>query len=156
MEERIMIIDKMLKGQELFASLSVDEVYLTSTFSSVKEFEADEIIFDYNQASSHFYVLLEGGVYLQLPGKTSEFSFAVLKVEQGELFGLSPLLDSPRYTATAKCYKPTKVLSIEAKPFRDLLRENCPAGLDIINRVARIYFNRYINILSRLQEAVTF
>ena len=150
-----MIIDKMLKGHELFASLNVDEVNKLSTFSSVKEYKADEMIFELNQSCSHFYMLMEGVVYLQLPANPPEFSFTVSKIEIGELFGLSPLLNSPRYTSTAKCYEKTKVLSIEAKPFRDLLLENCPAGLDIINRVARIYFTRYLEVLKRLQDVIS-
>lgn len=150
-----MIIDKTLKGHELFASLNVDEVNKLSAFSSMKEYDAEETIFEINQTSSHFYMLMEGTVYLQLPANPPEFSFAVSKISIGELFGLSPLLNSPRYTSTAKCYTKTKVLSIEAKPFRDLLHSNCPAGLDIMNRVARIYFNRYLEVLKKLQDVVS-
>jgi signal-transduction protein with cAMP-binding, CBS, and nucleotidyltransferase domain len=149
-----MSIDRMLKGHELFQSLNVDEVNRLSTFSSVKEYSAGEVIFEYNQASSHFFMLMEGTVYLQLPANPPEFSFAVSKLEKGELFGLSPLLDSPRYTSSAHCYSSAKVLSVEAKPFRDMLRMNCTAGLDIMNRVARIYFTRYLEILKRLQDVV--
>lgn len=152
---KTMSIDRMLKGHELFGLLSVEEVNKISTFSSVKEYRAGETIFEYNQVSSHLYMLMEGSVYLQLPANPPEFSFAISKIEKGELFGLSPLLDSPRYTSTARCSEPTKVLSIEAKPFRELLEMNCPAGLDIINRVARIYFTRYLDVLQRLQDVVS-
>jgi signal-transduction protein with cAMP-binding, CBS, and nucleotidyltransferase domain len=148
-------IDTILKGHELFQSLNVDEVNRLSTFSSVKEFQKGEAIFEYNRRSSHFYMLMEGTVYLQLPANPPEFSFAVSKIEKGELFGLSPLLDSPKYTSSAYCYSDVKALSVEAKPFRDLLRLNCPAGLDIINRVAQIYFTRYLDILKRLQDVVS-
>ncbi len=148
-------IDNMLKGHELFASLNVDEIDRLSAFSSIKEYVRDESIFTYDQASSHFYMLMEGTVYLQLPANPPEFSFAVSKIEKGELFGLSPLLNSPRYTSTARCFSPVEALSIEAKPFRDMLRENCPAGLDIINNVARIYFTRYLSVLQRLQDVVS-
>lgn len=148
-------IDTMLKGHELFQSLNVDEVNRLSTFSSVKEFQTGEAIFEYNQPSSHFYMLMEGTVYLQLPANPPEFSFAVSKIEKGELFGLSPLLNSPNYTSSAQCYSDVKVLSVEAKPFRELLRLNCPAGLDIVNRVAQIYFTRYLDVLKRLRDVVS-
>ena len=150
-----MVVEKMLKGHELFNSLNVDEVNRLSTFSSVKEYTAGEMIFEYNQASSHFFMLMEGTVYLQLPANPPKFSFAVSKLEKGELFGLSSLLNSPRYTSTAQCHTEAKVLSIEAKPFRDLLGLNCPAGLDIMNRVARIYYTRYLDVLKRLQDVVS-
>jgi signal-transduction protein with cAMP-binding, CBS, and nucleotidyltransferase domain len=150
-----MSIDMMLKGHDLFASLNVDEINQLSTFSSVKEFKADETIFEYNQPSSHFYMLMEGLVYLQLPVNPQDFRFAISKVERGELFGISSLLKSLRYTSTAQCFEDTKVLSIEAKPFRELLQLNCPAGLDIINQVAHIYFTRYLDVIKRLQDVVS-
>ena len=150
-----MSIDMILKGHELFASLNVDEMNQLSTFSSVKEFRANQTIFEYNQPSSHFYMLMEGLVYLQLPVKPQDLRFAISKVEKGELFGISSLLKSLHYTSTAQCYENTKVLSIEAKPFRNLLQLNCPAGLDIINKVANIYFTRYLDLIKRLQDMVS-
>jgi len=133
----------------------VDEIHQLSNFASEKEYEPGETIFEYNQAAYHFYMLNDGLVYLLLPANPIEFSFAISKMETGELFGLSPLLNATRYTATAKCYEPTKVLAIEAKPFRELLRANCTAGLDIINRVACIYYARYLNTLKKLQNVVS-
>ena len=149
-----MSIDTMLKGHELFASLNVDEMNQLSSFSFVKEFKANDTIFEYNQPSSHFYMLMEGLVYLQLPANPPEFNFTISKVKKGELFGISPLLKSQRYTSTAQCYKDTKVLSVEAKPFNEMLQVNCRAGMNIINRVAHIYFTRYVDVIKRLQDMV--
>ncbi|MCP4686018.1 MAG: hypothetical protein GY867_11335 [bacterium] len=67
---------------------------------------------------------------------------------------MSPLLDSPRYTSTAQCREVTEVLSIEAKPLRELLRQNPQVGFEILNRVAHIYFSRYIDVLKNLQGVV--
>jgi CRP-like cAMP-binding protein len=149
-----MSIDTMLKGNELFKSLSVEEVHRISNFSSAKEFNANEMVFVHDRPSTHCYVLMDGVVYLQLPSSLPEFSLNIAKVRKGELFGLSPLLDSPRYTASAKCYAPTKVLAIEAKPVREILQKNHLVGMDVMSRVARIYFTRYIDLVRRLQEVV--
>ncbi|MFH1861478.1 MAG: cyclic nucleotide-binding domain-containing protein [bacterium] len=149
-----MVIDTTLKGHELFRSLSVEEVNQISKFSSVKDFQVGDLIFEYGKPSSHVYMLMEGRLYLQLPANPPEFSFAISRIEIGELFGLSPLLDSPRYTATAKCYSSVKTLSIEAKPLRELLQKNHTIGFTVINQVAHIYFTRYIDLLRRLQEVV--
>ena len=144
----------ILKGHDLFASLNVDEINKISNYSSVKEFRDREIIFEHNQPSSHFFILMEGLVYLQLPANQPEFRVNIYKVEKGELFGISPLLKSSHYTSTAQSFKETKVLSIEAKPFHELLHSNYPAGLDIINRVAHIYFIRYLDLIKRIQGLV--
>ena len=78
----------------------------------------------------------------------------VSRIETGELFGLSPLLDSPRYTASALCRENTELLSIEAGRFRELIRNNPLVAFDTMNRVAHIYFNRYIEVLKSLQGVV--
>lgn len=150
-----MSIDRALKGHDLFRSLSVDETNQISSFSSVKKYKADEIVFKYNGAGTHVYMLMKGSVYLRLPANPPEFSFAISKIEKGELFGLSPLLDSPRYTSTAQCSEETEVLAIEAQPFRELLQKNCPVGFNIMNQVAHIYFSRYIDVLKNLQGVVS-
>ena len=119
-----MSTETMLKGNELFQALSVEEVDRISALSSVKEFNTNDMIFVHDRPGTHIYVLMDGLVYLQLPSSIPEFSLSITKIEKGELFGLSPLLDSPRYTASAKCFAPTKVLAIEAKPVREILRED--------------------------------
>ena len=146
--------DMVLKGHDVFASLTVDEIHDLSAFSSVKEFRELDVIFENNQEASHFYILMDGSVYLQLPGNLPEFSIPISKVEKGELFGISPLLRSPRYTSTAQCYKDTRVLAVEAKPFLELLHQNRLAGVDIITRIANIYFTRYLDLIKRFQNVV--
>ncbi len=146
--------DRILKGHDLFQSLSVDDAHQISTFSSVKNYAVGEMVFRLGEAAAHVYMLLEGSVNLRLPARPEDFSIVISKIEHGELFGLSPLLDSARYTATAQCSESTELLSIEAEPFREMLKRNEVAGYNIINQVAHIYFTRYIEVLKSLQGVV--
>ena len=150
-----MNIDGILKGHDIFQSLSLDEAHQISEISSVKEFNAGENIFSYGQKAEHVYILMKGSISLRLPAENNDYSLVISKVEKGELFGLSPLLDSPRYTATAQCEEASEILFVEAKPLRELLRRDYHAGFDVMNRVAHIYFNRYINVLKNLQGVVS-
>jgi CRP-like cAMP-binding protein len=150
-----MTVDRILKGHDLFQSLSVDEAHRISQFSSVKDFKAKETVFKYNEAAGHIYMLMEGSIDLRLPANPPDFSFVISRIEKGELFGLSPLLDSQRYTATAQCRQDAQLLSIEATPLREMLRNNYPVGFNIMNQVAHIYFTRYINVLQNLQGVVS-
>lgn len=147
--------DKMVKGHDLFRALNVEETNQISGFSSTKKYAANETIFKLGGFGHHVYMLLEGAVYLRLPSKPEEFSLVVSRIEKGELFGLSPLLGSPRYTASAECSEASEVLCIEAKPFRELLQNNCPVGFHIMSQVAQIYFTRYIDVLKNLQGVVS-
>ena len=149
-----MSVDRILKGHDLFRSLSVDEAHQITDFSSVKRYDANESVFGYGEPAGHVYMLMEGSVDLLLPAKSAEFNMIVSRIETGELFGLSPLLDSPRYTASALCRENTELLSIEAGKFRELIRNNPLVAFDTMNRVAHIYFNRYIEVLKSLQGVV--
>lgn len=144
----------ILKGHDIFANLNVDEINKMSHFSSEKKYKKGEMIFQFGKPSSHFYILLDGEVFLQIPSNPPEFKLAVSKVAKGELFGISPLLDSPKYTLTALCFKNARVLSVESKPFLKMLRENSSAGLTINNQVAHIYFHRYLDLIQRLQNVM--
>ncbi|MCP4686305.1 MAG: cyclic nucleotide-binding domain-containing protein, partial [bacterium] len=115
-----MSIDRILRGHDVFQSLSLEQAHALSGFSSLKQLEAEETVFTYNGAAGHVFMLMKGAVELRLPARQDDFSMVISKVETGELFGLSPLLDSPRYTSTAQCREVTEVLSIEAKPLREL------------------------------------
>ena len=150
-----MNIDKMLRGHDLFRSLNVDETAKLSGFSATKKFKANEVIFKYNAASTHVYMLMEGSISLRLPASPPDVSFVISNLEKGELFGLSPLLGTKRYTSTAQCNSAAEVLAIEAKPLHNLLKENAPVGFDIMSQVVRIYFARYIDVLMHFQGIVS-
>jgi CRP-like cAMP-binding protein len=142
-------------GHELFRSLTVQEADRLSRMSAVKTFEAGECIFANSDLATHLYMLMNGSVHLKLAGGASEIGIVLAKVERGELFGLAPLMDSQRYTTTASCAERCEVLAIEARPFRELLRGNCDVALEVRNRVARIYFSRYTELVRDLQAVVT-
>ncbi len=146
--------ENTLRGHDLFSSLSVEETNRISGFSDVRRYDPGDTIFRFNAPCTHVFSLLEGSVNLRLPANPDDVSVVISKIEKGELFGLSPLVDSKNYTSTAVCNTYTEVLAIDAKPFQRLLRDNCPAGLDIMTQVAHIYFNRYINVLRSLQGVV--
>jgi CRP-like cAMP-binding protein len=149
-----MSVTKMLKGHELFQSLSFEEVSEISTFSGIKDFDKDENVFDSGGIGSHFFVVQEGCVTLRLPADAHEASLVVGRMEKGDIFGLAPLLGAGRHTTTAQCAEPCKVLSIEAAPLRALLERNSLVGLHIMGTVAQAYFTRYVEMLQRVQKVI--
>jgi CRP-like cAMP-binding protein len=149
-----MSVIKMLKGHQLFQSLSFEEVNEISAFSGIKDFEKDEKIFDSGGIGSHFFVMQEGCVNLRLPAEAHEASLMVGRMEKGDIFGLAALLGAGRHTTTAQCAEPSKVLAIEVEPLRALLKRNSPVGLHIMSVAAQAYFTRYIETLRRVQKVI--
>jgi len=149
-----MSVTKMLKGHELFRSLSFEEVEKISSFSGLKEFSKDENVFTSGVVGSHFFVLQEGRVNLRLPADAHEASLVVGRIEKGDIFGLAPLLGAGRHTTTAQCAEPCKVLAIQVEPLRELLEQNSLVGLHIMTVAAQAYFTRYIETLNRVQKVI--
>ncbi len=144
-------VTKMIKGHELFRSLSFEEVERLSSFSGSKSLEKGDFVFRRGTPCSHFFVVLEGQVNLKLPSSDEESSLVVGRMSKGDIFGFSALLGSERYTTTAQCAGPATVLAVDAKPFRKLLDDNASVGLRAMSVVAGAYFTRYIETLRRFQ-----
>ena len=143
---------KMIKGHELFKSLSFEEVERISSFSGSKYYEQEDTIFRLGDLGSHFFIVISGRVNLVLPSTDAESSMVVGRLQEGDIFGLSPFLGFDRFTTTAVCAKPSTVLAVEVLPFRRVLEDNAMVGLHVMNVVARAYYARYVDTLGRFQN----
>ena len=150
-----MDVPRTLGGHDIFRSLTVEEVNQVSSFAAMRKLQKDELVFEIDSRSTHVYMLIKGGINLRLPAKDQDFNLVISQVKAGELFGLSPLLGSTKYTTTAQCTAPTEVLSIEAKPFEALLKGNLHVGQEVMRQVANIYITRYIELLMRLSGVMS-
>jgi CRP-like cAMP-binding protein len=150
-----MSVANILQGHELLKNLTMEEIDKISKFSERKKFKQNETIFLHEADAAQVFILLKGRVLLRLPAKPDEFRIVIAQIEEGELFGLSPLLGSAKYTSEAQCARDTEVLAVDAFQLRSLLQADCLAGFYIMNEVAQAYFTRYVELLGRLQGIVT-
>jgi CRP-like cAMP-binding protein len=146
-----MSVSSMLRGQDLFKSMTVEQVDKISGFSSLKKLQANETVYQSGVPATHVFLLIKGLVQLRLPAESGEFSMMVSKVEPGYLFGLALLIGGQRYTVTARCIRDCEILAIEAKPLHAMLRDNPLVGHLVMSAVAKAYSERYLEMLQRLQ-----
>lgn len=149
-----MSVSKMLKGHELFQSLSFEEIDKINGFSELKQLSVGDRVFSAGSSGNQFFVLLEGRVSLRLPSDGHESGLVVGRIEKDDLFGLAPLLGAGSHTTTAECTEFCTVLAIDAPSLRSLLEQNCLVGFQVMNAAAQAYFSRYTEILNRLQNVV--
>ena len=71
--------------------------------------------------------------------------------KEGSVFGMPSLLEPFRYNVTATCLKPSKVLMIEADHILKLIEQDTRMGMEIMKKLAFIYFNR----LNEMREGVS-
>lgn len=66
------------------------------------------------------------------------------------MFGVSPLAGLQRYILDATCVEDSEVLKIEIAPLRAVLEQNLVAGFAIQQKVAQIFFTRFVNAMERV------
>jgi signal-transduction protein with cAMP-binding, CBS, and nucleotidyltransferase domain len=150
-----MSIASILKGHEFFHNLGMEEVEEVSGFSEQRTFKREAQIYGHAEKADKVYLLLEGSVFLRLPPGNGNAKLIIAKVEKGELFGISPLLGAERYAVDAFCAEKAEVLAIEARRLQRMLTEDCVAGFVIMSEVAKAYFDRYTELLRKLQSVVS-
>lgn len=150
-----MDIVKTLEGHAFFGSFRPEQVDRISRFSHSKILEEGTIVYRADQKATHIFVLLSGEVRLHLPSQNAESPVVVSRVSEGGFFGMAPLLGSDRYTTIAKCARKSKILYIESAPLMEMLGSNPAIGQQVMTMVARLYFDRYVNMLKRLQNVLS-
>jgi CRP-like cAMP-binding protein len=136
-----------LRGNPLFEGVGEELLTKVSEIASRRSYHRGDTILALGAPSTHVYLLLSGMVLLRLPGRQQDYAIIISTVTEGELFGISPLLGSSRYTSTATSEKNTEVIAIEAKPFAELIHTGKLPAYQIMRHVAEMYFRRYVEVL---------
>ena len=137
-----MVTAEWLKRAELFGSLTESQLTSLLSHSAETPYAAGETIFNRGDKADYLYVLIEGTVEL---GVTVEetIGFMTSRVEkEGMVFGIPSLLEPFRHNVSAKCLTPSKVLCLEANYIKFKSSEDPKMGMEIMRKLASIYFNR--------------
>ncbi len=146
-----MITAAWLKKAELFSALEEPQLNSIFSLSTIEFFPEGKTIFHRGSEARHLYVLIEGAVTLTIEtGEKMDLMTSTLDRE-GAVFGMPCLLEPFRYNVTAACAKPSKVVVIDADPFRTLLEEDPKMGIEVMKELASIYFNR----LNEMREGIS-
>jgi len=137
-----MVSAEWLKRAELFETLNESHLNALLSTSTVESFPEGKTIFRQGEAANRLYVLIEGAVDLTV--KTGEkIDLMTSKIEkEGAVFGMPCLIEPFRYNVTAACLKPSKILIIEADHMQKRMEEDPRMGMEIMKKLASIYFNR--------------
>jgi CRP-like cAMP-binding protein len=147
-----MIPDRLDK-HEVFQFLRPDQLRAISDVAEVREYQAGETIYERGSKADHFYVVLEGQVSLRLPGQ-SGVSVQIDELTEGAVFGSCVCFQFVEYSLNAQCTRDSKVLKIESATLKELMDEDLLMGYTIQTQISRIYFNRYIETMKKLQSIV--
>ena len=143
-----MVSADWLKKAELFGVLTNSQLNTLLSQSHVEDCPEGKIIFHQGEEALQLYVLIQGSVELTV--KTEEkVDFMTSKIEkEGAVFGSPSLMEPFRYNVSAICLKPSKVLVLDANHIKKKMEEDPRMGMEIMKKLASIYFNRLNDLRS--------
>ena len=124
-----------------------------SDAANVAEFRAGDTVYRMGEPARYFYVVLEGQVSLRLPGRTG-VNVQIDELTQGAMFGSCVCFDLVNYSLTALCSTDCRLLRIDAATLKQLMDKDLVMGYAIQTQISRIYFNRYLDTMKKLQAIV--
>lgn len=137
-----MISLKDLKEVELFKGLDTKQLQRFGKHLIEEDFRIGQTVFSQGTPAEKLYILLDGEVNLGIKAKGEVDITAYSVNKKGECFGLSSLIKPYRNNVSATCNKKTRVLSVNGEVLRKLIKQNSKIGVEIMEKVAEIYFNR--------------
>jgi len=149
--EEKMVSAEWLKRTELFSTLEESQLNIILSHSSVESCLDKKTIFHQGDEAHRLYILIEGVIGLTVKtGEKVNFMTSTIDKE-GSVFGMPSLLEPFRYNVTATCLKPSKILMIEANHIRKRMEQDTRMGMEIMKKLALIYFNR----LNEMREGIS-
>ena len=131
----------------LFSELSIEQLRKISSFSKIKKFSKNEIIFHENDTYLGFYVLLKGAVKVfKISSKGKESVVHIIKPLNA--FADIPLFEGGNYPVSAETLEETVVLLIPKENFLELIHSEPEMSLKMLAGFAK----RLKSLISQLED----
>ncbi len=141
-----MTAKQVLRGCEVFSTLSEAELEKVASSALEKEYEAGTTIHREGDSAEELLVLEEGKVAVQmtLPKEQGQMSrrITVDVVTKNEVVGWSAIVEPYTYTFTSVCLQKVKALSISGTKLRWLLRDNPKIGHEVLKELIKVVASR--------------
>jgi CRP-like cAMP-binding protein len=139
-----------LKQKDIFWAMSKDFVKEIMESSVTESHKEGEWLFREGDPANTFYILLKGRVKLSM-GDTGHAVYIVSNA--GEAFGWSSLINRERFSASAECTAPTKLLKFDKEKLHKILEKDPGNSLILFKRLAELLGNRLLQSYTIISSA---
>ena len=151
-----MLSAEWLEKAELFGTLKESQLNTLLSKSNIESFLGGKMIFRQGEEANCLYVLIQGAVDLAVKAQ-EQIDFMTSKIErEGAVFGTASLMEPFRYNVSATCLKPSEVLVIDASFIQKMMEEYPRMGMEMMKKLASIYFNRLNDLRSGVSNLFKF
>jgi CRP-like cAMP-binding protein len=143
----MMIPTKVLRRYPLFTGLDPYLLEEIALISEEIEIEEGEWLFYEESDANHFYIVTEGSISLTInifyKGKAEDIE-ATEPIMTGQMLGWSALIRPHKYKFGGRGAEKSRLIAIDAQPFRELLDDNPDYGYRLVKNVAEAIGERLV------------
>lgn len=132
---------KVLGEQSFFKDLRPEQMVVLASVASEVEYGGGQEIFEEGGHADAAYLILEGGVALELH-VSHRAHHIVQTLHEGEVLGWGWLFSPHRWSFSARTLEPTKVLRFDAIQLRGAWDADCELGYEMMKRFAQVMTSR--------------
>ncbi len=153
-----MTTSDLLKNSELFAGLETSQLEKISVLCHERSFREEMTIFSEGDEAAEVYVLTDGRLVLEMsvrpvPDRPA-IPTAVELVSNGHCFGWSAILEPHRYTLSARCMTPCRMLAIKGDMLSKAMDDDAVLGRQVMENLARLVSLRLARTRLRLTSGL--
>ncbi len=141
-----MVTKQVIKDCHVFEALSASDLENIVSISQSREYAAGATIFVEKSTAAELYVIESGKVALQiqliLPKPQLNKKVTVDIVSSNEVLGWSVFVEPHKYTFSAVCLEPTKVLAIDGNKLKELIYGNFRIGYEVLSQIIKVVASR--------------
>ncbi len=143
----------IITGRDIFKHLRTEQVDAIAKAAEEVTYDAGEVVYHRGEPATFFFMVLEGQVSLRLP-QDEGVSLQIDDLTNGAIFGSCVCMQLDKYTLTARCVKPTRLLKIRSAALKGIMDGDPILGYTLQAEISRAYFLRYIETMRKLQAIV--
>lgn len=138
-----MIPMSSLKQIPLFSFLPEHALERIQGMCEERRYSRGQVIFSEGEAADKLYVLEQGVVAIRIQHRSGGDSAMVAALrERGMMMGWSAVIGPGRYTASAVCMDDVTAIAIDGHQLRQLIHEDCDAGVILLEAIANVIASR--------------
>jgi len=139
-----MVSPELLRRYPFFASLNDDQLKAIALIAEEKTYPKDSVLLKENTQAKKLFLLLEGDVDLIFSGggEGAVANALVGSIAQGEVFGVSSLIEPFTFISSAKATVPVKVLEVDGAALRALMEVDARMASVLMRNIAMAVLER--------------
>jgi len=133
---------KKLQKAEIFSDLNKEQIEAVIAISTVKDYVADDTVFEEGDEGKEIFVLIKGKVVIEMQMKLKSEKALVHTVAPDQVFGEFALMDGAPRSASALAVKDSQLLIIPIPAFTALMQKQAEIGFAVMRNFNRILCTR--------------